>query len=83
MLWPGTVTWMFMFVVIRVQVFDVSLFDGDRVPEDTLRRFFTHSLMRVLTYRPVYKGETSVRFQIHFLHFAFMFCISEGQIMSC
>ncbi|XP_050960714.1 Fanconi anemia group A protein isoform X2 [Labeo rohita] len=46
-----------------VQVFDVSLFDGDRVPEDTLRRFFTHSLMRVLTYRPVYKVSDVIAIQ--------------------
>lgn len=56
--------------VVRVHVFDVSVFAGC-VTEETLQRFFTHTLMRVLTYRPLYKGE------IDFLHFAFMFFISE------
>ncbi|KAF4095448.1 hypothetical protein G5714_024526 [Onychostoma macrolepis] len=37
-----------------VQVFDVSVFAGC-VTEETLQHFFTHTLMRVLTYRPVYK----------------------------
>lgn len=37
-----------------VQVFDVSVFAGC-VTEETLQRFFTHTLMRVLTHRPVYK----------------------------
>uniref|UniRef100_A0A9J7XXZ4 Fanconi anemia group A protein n=2 Tax=Cyprinus carpio carpio TaxID=630221 RepID=A0A9J7XXZ4_CYPCA len=37
-----------------VQVFDVSVFGGC-VTEDTLQRFFTHTLMRVLTYQPIFK----------------------------
>ncbi|XP_043090431.1 Fanconi anemia group A protein [Puntigrus tetrazona] len=37
-----------------VQVFDVQVFAGC-VAEETLQRFFTHALMRLLTYRPVYK----------------------------
>ncbi len=37
---------------------DVSVFVGC-VTEETLQRFFTHTLMRVLTHRPVYKGELS------------------------
>ncbi|XP_016107865.1 Fanconi anemia group A protein isoform X2 [Sinocyclocheilus grahami] len=37
-----------------VQVFDVSVFGGC-VTEDTLQRFFTHTLMRVFTYRPIFK----------------------------
>ncbi|XP_052400436.1 Fanconi anemia group A protein isoform X2 [Carassius gibelio] len=37
-----------------LQVFDVSVFAGC-VTEDTLQRFFTHTLMRVLTHRPVFK----------------------------
>jgi len=47
-----------MSVVFRVQVFDASVF-GVCVSEDTLQRFFTHSLMRVLTHQPVFKGETA------------------------
>lgn len=37
-----------------VQMLDVSVFVGC-VTEETLQRFFTHTLMRVLTHRPVYK----------------------------
>ncbi|XP_073687543.1 Fanconi anemia group A protein isoform X2 [Garra rufa] len=46
-----------------VQVFDVSVFDGDCVPEHTLQRFFTHSLMRLLTDRPVYKVSDVIAIQ--------------------
>ncbi|XP_059402150.1 Fanconi anemia group A protein [Carassius carassius] len=37
-----------------LQVFDVSVFAGC-VTQDTVQRFFTHTLMRVLTHRPVFK----------------------------
>lgn len=42
--------------MIRVQAFDAAVF-GVCVSEDTLQRFFTHSLTRVLTHQPVFKGE--------------------------
>ncbi|KAL1247084.1 hypothetical protein QQF64_022460 [Cirrhinus molitorella] len=46
-----------------VQVFDVSVFDGECVTEGTLQRFFTHTLMRVLTHRPVYKVSDVIAIQ--------------------
>ncbi|XP_077101658.1 Fanconi anemia group A protein isoform X2 [Siphateles boraxobius] len=45
-----------------VQVFDASVF-GVCVSEDTLQRFFTHSLMRVLTHQPVFKVSDAIATQ--------------------
>ncbi|ROL44838.1 Fanconi anemia group A protein [Anabarilius grahami] len=45
-----------------VQVFDASVF-GVCVSEDTLQRFFTHSLMRVLTHQPVFKVSDAIAIQ--------------------
>ncbi|XP_067292024.1 Fanconi anemia group A protein [Pseudorasbora parva] len=45
-----------------VQVFDASVF-GVCVSEDTLQRFFTHSLTRVLTHQPVFKVSDAIAVQ--------------------
>ncbi|XP_051739050.1 Fanconi anemia group A protein isoform X2 [Ctenopharyngodon idella] len=45
-----------------VHVFDASVFDVC-VSEDTLQRFFTHSLTRVLTHQPVFKVSDAIAIQ--------------------
>ncbi|XP_051975128.1 Fanconi anemia group A protein [Xyrauchen texanus] len=47
---------------VWVQVYDASTF-GVCVSEDTLQQFFTHTLVRVLTHRPVFKVSDAVALQ--------------------
>ncbi|XP_073724435.1 Fanconi anemia group A protein isoform X2 [Misgurnus anguillicaudatus] len=47
---------------VWVQVYDVTVF-GVCVSEDMLQRFFTHTLMRVLTHRPIFKVSDAVALQ--------------------
>ncbi|XP_056307431.1 Fanconi anemia group A protein [Danio aesculapii] len=47
---------------VWIQVFDASVF-GVCVSEDTLRQFFTHTLTRVLTHRPVFTVSDAIAVQ--------------------